>query len=136
MTRLVLGTIDQDFAIDSDNSPYPEVRANVPNTDNVELPVNTVRMWFLGIVFTMVSQRRSVTLSLVANWYVAWIRNKSVFLHAIPKCRDYFTRGKVAKLSSWISPCAFAALEGLLAAGASRSIRTHILTLRNIQLSK
>lgn len=49
-----LGTIYEEFTIDSDNSPYAEVRANVPNIDDVELPVNTVRMWFLGIVFTMV----------------------------------------------------------------------------------
>jgi hypothetical protein len=54
-TEIALGTIEEEFTIDSDNSPYPEVRANVPNTDDADLPVNTVRMWFLGIVFTMVS---------------------------------------------------------------------------------
>jgi len=54
-TEIALGTIEEEFSIDSNNSPYPEVRANVPNTDEVDLPVNTVRMWFLGIVFTMVS---------------------------------------------------------------------------------
>lgn len=54
-TEIAIDTIEEDFTIDSDNSPYPEVRANVPNTDDVELPVNTVRMWFLGVVFTMVS---------------------------------------------------------------------------------
>lgn len=53
-TEIALGTIDREFTIDSDNSPYPEVRANVPNIDDVDLPVNTVRMWVLGIVFTMV----------------------------------------------------------------------------------
>ena len=53
-TEIALGTIDQEFTIDSDNSPFPEVRANVPNTDDVDLPVNTVRMWLLGVVFTMV----------------------------------------------------------------------------------
>lgn len=53
-TEIALGTIDQECTIDSDNSPFPEVRANVPNTDDVGLPVNTVRMWLLGIVFTMV----------------------------------------------------------------------------------
>jgi hypothetical protein len=53
-TEIALGTIEEEFTIDSDNSPYPEVRANVPNTDDVDLPVNTVRMWFLGIMFTMV----------------------------------------------------------------------------------
>ena len=54
-TEIALGTIDEEYSIESNNSPYPEVRANVPNTDDVDLPVNTVRMWFLGIVFTMVS---------------------------------------------------------------------------------
>ena len=43
-----------EYTIDSDNSPYLEVRANVPNTDDPTLPVNTFRMWFLGVVFTLV----------------------------------------------------------------------------------
>lgn len=44
-----------EYTIDSDNSPYLEVRANVPNTDDPTLPVNTLRMWFFGVVFTLVS---------------------------------------------------------------------------------
>jgi hypothetical protein len=44
-----------EYTIDSDNSPYLEVRANVPNTDDPTLPINTFRMWFLGVVFTLVS---------------------------------------------------------------------------------
>ncbi|THC89090.1 hypothetical protein EYZ11_011457 [Aspergillus tanneri] len=43
-----------EYTIDSDNSPYLEVRANVPNTDDVTLPINTFRMWSLGVVFTLV----------------------------------------------------------------------------------
>lgn len=43
-TEIALGTIDEEFTIESENSPFPEVRANVPNTDDVDLPVNTVRM--------------------------------------------------------------------------------------------
>lgn len=57
-TEIALGTIEEEFDIESENSPYPEVRANVPNTDDVDLPVNSVRMWFLGIVFTMVCHSR------------------------------------------------------------------------------
>jgi hypothetical protein len=53
-TDFAIANIEEEFDIDSDNSPYPEVRANVPNTDDHELPVNTVRMWFLGVSFTMV----------------------------------------------------------------------------------
>jgi len=50
-----INNIDQEYTIDSDNSPFPEVRANVPNTDDSTLPVNTLRMWFLGCAFALVS---------------------------------------------------------------------------------
>ncbi|KAK1573419.1 OPT oligopeptide transporter protein-domain-containing protein [Colletotrichum navitas] len=49
-----LGEIEDHFDIDSDNSPFPEVRANVPNTDGPSMPVNTPRMWILGVLFTMI----------------------------------------------------------------------------------
>ncbi|KAF7560314.1 hypothetical protein G7046_g3837 [Stylonectria norvegica] len=49
-----IGEIEDVFDIDSDNSPFPEVRANVPNTDDPSMPVNTLRMWFLGVLFTIV----------------------------------------------------------------------------------
>ncbi|CZT53395.1 probable sexual differentiation process protein ISP4 [Rhynchosporium secalis] len=52
--EIAIGSVDEVFTIDSDNSVYPEVRANVPNVDDFELPINTVRMWFLGILFTIV----------------------------------------------------------------------------------
>lgn len=39
---------------DADDSPFPEVRAVVSPIDDVSLPVNTVRMWTIGIVFTIV----------------------------------------------------------------------------------
>lgn len=32
-------------------SPYAEVRASVPNTDDPTMPVDTFRTWFLGIFF-------------------------------------------------------------------------------------
>lgn len=35
-------------------SPYPEVQASIPPADNDDLPINTFRAWFLGIVGTMV----------------------------------------------------------------------------------
>lgn len=34
--------------IEEDTSPYPEVRAVVPETDDPDIPVNTLRMWILG----------------------------------------------------------------------------------------
>lgn len=48
-----IGSVEDVYTIDSDNSPFPEVRANVPNTDDPSTPVNTLRMWLVGIVFTM-----------------------------------------------------------------------------------
>ena len=34
-------------------SPFPEVRAVVPAVDDPAIPINTLRMWVLGFVFTM-----------------------------------------------------------------------------------
>ena len=39
---------------EADNAPLPEVRAVVETTDDVTLPVNTLRAWFLGVIFTIV----------------------------------------------------------------------------------
>lgn len=40
---------------EADDSPFPEVRAVVRPVDDVSLPVNTLRMWTIGILFTIVS---------------------------------------------------------------------------------
>ncbi|KAF2139368.1 uncharacterized protein K452DRAFT_254698 [Aplosporella prunicola CBS 121167] len=53
-TAGAIETIEKEYTIDSSNSPIAEVRANVSNTDDPHMPVNTLRMWFLGVVFTMV----------------------------------------------------------------------------------
>ncbi|KXT09094.1 hypothetical protein AC579_5299 [Pseudocercospora musae] len=45
---------EEEYTIESQNSPYPEVRANVPSTDDPTLPVNTLRMWFLGCAFALI----------------------------------------------------------------------------------
>ncbi|KAI9744196.1 MAG: hypothetical protein M1818_002348 [Claussenomyces sp. TS43310] len=42
----------EDF--EADTSPYPEVRAVVPDMDDQAIPVNTLRMWIIGIIFTMI----------------------------------------------------------------------------------
>lgn len=36
-------------------SPYPEVRAAVASVDDPLMPVNTFRMWFLGIIFALLT---------------------------------------------------------------------------------
>ncbi|KAH8673569.1 OPT oligopeptide transporter protein-domain-containing protein [Xylariales sp. PMI_506] len=50
-----LGSDDEDSfkdAEDTDNSPYPEVRAAVPNFDQ-DLPCNTLRAWTIGLVLVV-----------------------------------------------------------------------------------
>ena len=39
--------------LELNDSPYPEVRALVPPVDDVDIPVNTFRAWFLGIIFAI-----------------------------------------------------------------------------------
>lgn len=46
----VIGEDDVEGDWDADTSPFPAVRAVVPETDDPEMPVNTFRAWFLGIV--------------------------------------------------------------------------------------
>ncbi|EJD01572.1 OPT oligopeptide transporter [Fomitiporia mediterranea MF3/22] len=36
------------------DSPYPEVRSAVANTDDPEMPVNTIRVWLLGFIFAII----------------------------------------------------------------------------------
>lgn len=38
---------------EEEDSPYEEVRASVSNTDDPDMPVNTVRMWVLGLLLTV-----------------------------------------------------------------------------------
>lgn len=42
---------------DENTSPFATVRAVVPETDDPDMPVNTVRAWFLGIVRALLSTR-------------------------------------------------------------------------------
>ncbi|KAJ7644816.1 OPT oligopeptide transporter [Roridomyces roridus] len=49
--------LDKDAAIAGileDDSPYPEVRSAVANTDDPTIPVNTLRAWTLGLLWAIV----------------------------------------------------------------------------------
>lgn len=47
-----------------DDSPYPEVRAAVPSSDDSLLPQNTIRMWTLGLIFTTIGCALNLLFSL------------------------------------------------------------------------
>ena len=41
------------FDVFDDESPYPEVRSAVSNTDDPDVPVMTIRTWVLGLVWAI-----------------------------------------------------------------------------------
>ncbi|OBZ72977.1 Sexual differentiation process protein isp4 [Grifola frondosa] len=45
--------IDPDAIVLEDDSPYPEVRSAVANTDDPSMPVNTLRAWTLGLIWAI-----------------------------------------------------------------------------------
>ncbi|KAK9852307.1 hypothetical protein MYU51_008763 [Penicillium brevicompactum] len=47
-----------------DNSPYAQVRASVPATDNVSLSINTPRMWLLSLLFSLTGSAANLFFSL------------------------------------------------------------------------
>jgi hypothetical protein len=48
----------------ADDSPYAQVRASVPPTDNITLSINTPRMWILSIVFAIFGSSTNLFFSL------------------------------------------------------------------------
>ena len=46
--------LDKDALLLEDDSPYPEVRSAVANTDDPDMPVNTFRAWFIGIIWAII----------------------------------------------------------------------------------
>lgn len=45
--------LDKEHLILDDESPYPEVRSAVANTDDPTMPVATVRSWVIGIIWAI-----------------------------------------------------------------------------------
>lgn len=43
---------------EDNDSPFPEVRAVIQPVNDLTLPVSTIRMWTIGIVFTIVCSIR------------------------------------------------------------------------------
>ncbi|KAL8276920.1 hypothetical protein RQP46_010648 [Phenoliferia psychrophenolica] len=50
-----------------DDSPYPEVRAVVSNVDDPDMPVNTFRVWVIGIFFTIIGTGSKRTRPCIVN---------------------------------------------------------------------
>ncbi|KAJ5223929.1 hypothetical protein N7468_008471 [Penicillium chermesinum] len=65
---------EQILPYEADDSPYPEVRAVIDPIDDHKLPINTVRMWTIGLIFTIVGSGLNQFFSL---------RNPSVTISAL-----------------------------------------------------
>ncbi|KAG8952334.1 hypothetical protein FRC04_004762 [Tulasnella sp. 424] len=68
--------------IGEDDSPYPEVRASVANTDDPDMPTLTFRMWFIGITLCLV--RTSLALFFSLRWPSPWISDTLVIFGLNP----------------------------------------------------
>lgn len=65
-SRLVDEIIHDDYAAVhvEDDSPYPEVRAAVPSSDDYDMPQATIRAWFLGLLLTTIGSAMNMYFSL------------------------------------------------------------------------
>lgn len=45
---------DKDAVVLEDDSPYPEVRSAVANTDDPSMPSSTLRSWTIGLIFAII----------------------------------------------------------------------------------
>lgn len=61
---------EEDYVPIFSDSRYPEVRASVPNVDNVDIPQNTLRMWTIGLFLTTVGCALNTVFSLHTPLFV------------------------------------------------------------------
>ncbi|KAG8929395.1 hypothetical protein FRC01_004403 [Tulasnella sp. 417] len=68
--------------VGEEDSPYPEVRASVSNTDDPDMPTLTFRMWFIGIILSAI--RASFNFFFYLRWPSPWISEVLVIVLAYP----------------------------------------------------
>ncbi|EXJ68163.1 OPT family small oligopeptide transporter [Cladophialophora psammophila CBS 110553] len=75
-----------------DNSPYPEVRASVPATDNTALSINTPRMWALSLLFAIGGSATNLFFSLRYPSVAITPVIALVLVHPMGKLWDYLLK--------------------------------------------
>lgn len=75
-----------------DNSPYPEVRASVPATDNTSLSISTPRMWILSILFALAGSATNLFFSLRYPSVAITPVIALVLVHPMGKLWDFFLK--------------------------------------------
>lgn len=69
-----------------DDSPYPEVRAAVPSTDDTTLPQNTIRMWVLGLILTTLGNGMNILFSFHSPSFALTTFVTSILAYPLGKC--------------------------------------------------
>lgn len=79
---------------DGENSPYPEVRASVPNTDDTTLSINTPRMWSLSVLFATAGSATNLFFSLRYPSVAITPVIALVLVHPLGRAWDYLLKRK------------------------------------------
>ncbi|SNX86611.1 probable oligopeptide transporter [Melanopsichium pennsylvanicum] len=105
-----------------EDSPYPEVRASVSNIDDTEMPVNTLRMWFISFLLTIVAAGANMFFSL--RYPAPTFTSTIVLLVAYPigKFLAYVMPIRVWTLPHWLGGKEFSLNPGIY------NIKEHALT--------
>jgi hypothetical protein len=67
---------------EEEDSPYEEVRASVSNTDDPDMPVNTARMWVIGLLLTVLGAGMN-TFFIFRNPYRLVVSNAILYVYFI-----------------------------------------------------
>lgn len=73
-----------------DDSPYPEVRAAVPTTDDPLMPQNTVRVWVLGLVLSTIGSAMNMLFSLHSPSFTLTSFVTSILAYPLGKAWERF----------------------------------------------
>ena len=105
-----------------EDSPYPEVRASVSNIDDTEMPVNTLRMWFISFLLTIVAAGANMFFSL--RYPAPTFTSTIVLLVAYPigKLLAAIMPIRVWTLPRWLGGAEFSLNPGIY------NIKEHALT--------
>ncbi|TKY88219.1 hypothetical protein EX895_002929 [Sporisorium graminicola] len=105
-----------------EDSPYPEVRASVSNIDDTDMPVNTLRMWFISFFLTILATGANMFFSL--RYPAPTFSSTIVLLVAYPigKLLAAIMPIRVWTLPGWLGGAEFSLNPGIY------NIKEHALT--------
>lgn len=120
-----------------DDSPYPEVRASVPPTDDPSTPQNTLRMWVLGFILTTVGCGMNTLFAFHSPSFAITTYVTSIIAYPLGKAWEY-VMPNVSIFGMPLNPGPFNLKEhtiitimGSVSFGGGAAYATDILTAQN-----